>query len=93
MENEDVEELNTIRNNHPHDASTCCTEMFQLWLRKQPAKATWKQLMNALKQPGIEMNELVNNIEQKLASIVQGTQVIISLSWLGTIKFFYFMLW
>lgn len=71
LENEDVEELNVIRNNHPNDAGTCCTEMFQLWLRKQP-KATWKQLIQALKQPGIEMNELANKIEQILASITQG---------------------
>ena len=71
LENEDVEELNTIRNNYPRDGGACCTEMFKLWLRKQP-KATWNQLIKALKEPGIEMNKLANTIEENLTSITQG---------------------
>ena len=74
LSNEDVEELSTIRNNHPIDAGTCCTEMFQLWLKKEP-KATWKKLMEALKAPGIEMNQLANKIEQILTSITQGNHI------------------
>ena len=74
LSNEDVEELSTIRNNHPNDAGACCTEMFQLWLKKEP-KATWKKLMEALKAPGIEMNQLANKIEQILTSITQGNHI------------------
>lgn len=74
LENGDIEKLKTIRINHPNDASACCTEMFDLWLRRQP-KATWKQLINALREPGIELNKLADNIEQKLASITQGTYI------------------
>ena len=74
LEDEDVQELNTIRNTCPNDAGTCCTKMFQLWLDKQP-KATWKQLIEALRVPGIEMNSLASKIEEKLASIIQGTIV------------------
>ena len=74
LSNEDVEELNTIRKNYPNDAGACCTEMFQLWLKKE-TRATWKKLMEALKAPGIEMNQLANKIEQMLISIVQGNHL------------------
>ena len=73
-----IGELSTIRNNHPNDAGACCTEMFQLWLKKEP-KATWKKLMEALKAPGIEMNQLANKIEQILTSITQGNHIAMQL--------------
>ena len=71
---EDVQALDEIQRNNPRDASTCCTKMFQLWLERQP-KASWKQLVEALKEPNIEMNELANTIEQKLVSINKGTTI------------------
>ena len=70
---EDVQALDEIQRNNPRDASTCCTKMFQLWLERQP-DASWKQLVEALREPNIEMNELANTIEQKLISINKGIQ-------------------
>ena len=52
----------------------CCTEMFQLWLSKQP-RASWNQLIDSLRQPGIDLNRLANEIEQMLKS--PGMHVII----------------
>ena len=69
---EDVQALDEIQRNNPSDVSTCCTKMFQLWLEKQP-DASWRQLIQALREPNIEMNELANTIEQKLVSINEGT--------------------
>ena len=40
--------------------------MFDLWLKKQPT-ASWNQLIEALRQPGIELDTLASNIEQILS--------------------------
>ena len=68
---EDVQALDEIQNNYPRDASTCCTKMFQLWLDRQP-EASWRQLIQALREPNIKLEELANTIEQKLISINEG---------------------
>ena len=71
LADEDILALDEVQKNYPRDASTCCTKMFQLWLKRQP-EASWRQLIQALKEPSIEMNELANTIEQKLKSINEG---------------------
>ena len=68
---ESLQALDEIQKNYPRDASACCTKMFQLWLERQP-NASWKQLIQALREPNIEMNELASTIEQKLISINEG---------------------
>ena len=68
---EDAQALDEIQNNYPKDASTCCTKMFQLWLDRQP-EASWRQLIQALREPNIELKELANTIEQKLISVNEG---------------------
>ena len=61
----DVGELNTIEADHPSDHNKCCTKMFNLWLKKQPT-ASWNQLIEALRQPGIDLGTLATKIEQML---------------------------
>ena len=63
--NTDVRKLNTIETEHSTDLNKCCTKMFNLWLEKQPA-ASWNQLIEALRQPGIELGALANKIEKML---------------------------
>ena len=60
----DVGELNTIEAEHSSVLNKC-TKMFDLWLKKQPT-ASWNQLIEALRQPGIEMGTLASKIEQML---------------------------
>ena len=60
-----VEELDTIEAEHPSDLSKCCIKMFNVWLKKQPT-ASWNQLVEALRQPGIELGTLASKIEQML---------------------------
>ena len=71
LSEEDVQALDEIQNNYPKDANTCCTKMFKLWLDRQP-EASWRQLIQALREPNIELKELANIIEQKLISINEG---------------------
>jgi len=65
LEADDVATLDAIRSEPKSDNSTCCTRMFTIWLNKQPT-ATWNQLIEALRQPGIELNDLATKIEQML---------------------------
>ena len=65
LDSSDVETLDTIEADHPADHDKCCVKMFKLWLRKQPT-ASWNQLIEALKQPDIELHTLASKIEQML---------------------------
>ena len=68
LDSNDVGELDTIEAEHPSDLNKCCTKMFNLWLKKQPT-ASWNQLIEALRQPGIELGTLASNIEQMLLQL------------------------
>ena len=72
LEQEDEDELNSIESSNPNDVNKCCKEMFQLWLRKC-TNATWKQLIQALKE--VELNNLATTIEGMLmpANEIVGT--------------------
>ena len=65
LDSNDVEELDTIEAEHPSDLSKCCTKMFNLWLKKKPS-SSWNQLIEALRQPGIELGTLASKVEQML---------------------------
>ena len=65
LHSNDVGELNTIEAEHPSDFNKCCIKMFDLWLKKQPT-ASWNQLVEALKQPGIDLGTLATEVEQML---------------------------
>ena len=69
---ENLQALDEIQSNYPRDVSSCCTKMFQLWLDRQP-EASWRQLVQALREPNIELLELANTLEQKLMSINEGS--------------------
>ena len=60
---DDVEALNKIKRDNENDYKTCCTEMFQLWLKKQPS-ASWQQLIESLRQPSVNLKELAYQIER-----------------------------
>ena len=53
-----------------NDASKCCKEMFQLWLRKC-STATWDQLIQALRE--VDLNNLATKIEGMLRDTVSAT--------------------
>ena len=74
LADEDVKALDEIQNNYPRDTSMCCTKMFQLWLDRQP-KTSWRELLQALREPNIGLNELADTVEQELISINEGNSV------------------
>jgi len=61
----DEGKLKEIQRNHPQDVGECCKQMFQLWLDKCPG-ATWNQLIQALRENSVGLNQLANKIDDML---------------------------
>ena len=55
--------LNIIATDHPNDAVECCKCVLEKWLETAP-DATWNQLIEALRSPGIHLIYLANQLEQ-----------------------------
>ena len=56
-------ELSIISRDHRDSVVNCCSNMFQLWLQRQP-DASWKQLIEALRE--INLNHLATQIKGML---------------------------
>ena len=60
--NEDqLTHLDIIKTNN-HEVTRCCSEMFLFWLRSH-STATWQNLVEALKAPGVELNDVAATVE------------------------------
>ena len=55
--------LDVIRIDYPYNAEKCCSIMFTVWLERTP-KASWKQLIEALKE--VQLNQLASELEESL---------------------------
>ena len=61
--NEDQEShLDLIKTNHVSDNMQCCMDMFWYWLETHP-EAIWKQLIDSLRSPALELNAIAASIE------------------------------
>ena len=65
LDQEDEETLSTIEANYRGDIDKCVTEMFRLWTQRKP-EASWNNLIDALRQPGVKLDALAKNIEDML---------------------------
>ena len=64
LEIEHEGELEIIGTNDRNDAAKCCRKMFSKWLQTQSNSASWDQLMQAVKNIGL--NNVASHIEQLL---------------------------
>ena len=74
---EDQAILDTIKNNYG-DASKCAAEMLRLWLSRKP-EASWNQLLDTLREPGIKLNALAAKIEGMLSKGMYMYEIYISI--------------
>ena len=65
LDQEDKPKLDVIKANKLSDVEGACTEMFALWLKKNPS-ATWSLLIDTIKGPGIENYDAADKIERIL---------------------------
>ena len=61
LDDRDVGDLDTIKQNYPHNTKKCCTEMFQLWLSRCTS-ASWDDFIYALQ--AIELNYVADEVSQ-----------------------------
>ena len=57
--------LDIIEKECQNDVKECCMRVLQKWLDRIP-DASWNQVLAALRTPPVELNNLANQIEQKL---------------------------
>ena len=65
LDPEDENQLDMIETSKSGNPNDCCVDMLHLWLQKQP-NATWNQLIEALKSPGIELCDVAAKIDGML---------------------------
>ena len=58
-----VIDLDTIRVDYPYNVKECCSRMFTEWRQRTP-KASWKQLIEALKE--VKLTQLASELEELL---------------------------
>ena len=63
---EDVRALNVIESNSDRLDDNCAIAMLQLWLQRTP-DASWNQLIEVLRAPGIRLEALASKIEGMLS--------------------------
>ncbi|XP_065908002.1 uncharacterized protein [Dysidea avara] len=73
LEDDKVGHLANIRANN-HNVTDCCYAMFTYWIQTQP-KASWLQLVEALREPGVEMNDMAETVKGKFIGYHQSAPV------------------
>ena len=61
LDDDQLAQLDIIKTNN-NEVTRCCAEMFLFWLRSH-ASATWQDLVEALKAPGVELNDVAAMVE------------------------------
>ena len=62
LRDDQLARLRVITANY-NDVTRQCSEMFIYWLQTHP-NATWRQLVIALRAPGVEMNDVAATLER-----------------------------
>ena len=61
LDEDQLPQLDIIKTNN-NEVTRCCAEMFLFWLRSH-STATWQDLVEALKAPGVELNDVATMVE------------------------------
>ena len=59
-------QLDIIAANHPQDVVRCCKCVLEKWLETNTG-ATWNQLIEVLKGPGVQLDYFAGELEQMLS--------------------------
>ena len=64
LDEDQSSQLDIIISSH-NEATRCCIAMFNYWLQSHTS-ATWHELINALRSPGVELNSVATIVEELL---------------------------
>ena len=65
LDPDDKSKLDAIKANNSNAPGSACTDMFSLWLQKNPS-ASWNSLISTIKGPGVNKHDVAYKIEQML---------------------------
>ena len=71
--------LDIIEKDHSNDNVTCCKCVLKKWL-DTTTDATWNQLISALRSPGVQLDYLASQLEQKFPTKTKSKTVAITRS-------------
>ena len=66
---EQESQLIVIQANY-NDVTKCCLAMLQYWMKTHP-KATWNQLVAALRSPGVDLDDVASEIEKQFIGMLR----------------------
>ena len=61
LDDDQLTQLKTIKSDN-NEVNRCCIEMLMYWLESH-SNATWNDLVEALKAPGVELNNVATMVE------------------------------
>ena len=76
---DDASRLNTIKDNNASNCNRACTEMFSLWLQKNPS-ASWNSLISTIRGPGVDKHDVAHKIEQMLQPLTGNSHLILGIA-------------
>ena len=68
LREEQESHLDIIESDHAGDNKKCCIDMFRYWLSTNTT-ATWKQLIDALQSPAVELPVVAADLEKMLTGL------------------------
>lgn len=77
MEEKEEAQLKIIESTHGNNVKKCCMVMLKYWIDKHP-KATWHQLVTALRSPGVDLDSVATSIEEDFTSYSKRKNDVIS---------------
>ena len=67
LEEKEEAQLKIIEGTHGNNVKKCCMVMLKYWIDKHP-KATWHQLVTALRSSGVDLDSVATSIEENFTS-------------------------
>ena len=67
LEEKQEAQLEVIDSTHGSNVRKCCAAMLRYWIDKHP-KASWHQLVTALRSPGVDLDSVASKIEKHFTS-------------------------
>ena len=81
LDDDQLAQLDIIKSNN-NEVTRCCAEMFLFWLRSH-ASATWQDLVEALKAPGVELNDMAAMVEAQFINGLLYCEICIASYYVG----------
>jgi len=74
LEERKLGQLEIIMANKNSNVTACCYAMFNYWIKTQP-EASWHQLVEALREPGVELHNVAATVKEIFIGLCIGIHI------------------